>query len=249
MWTDFKDKAALITGAASGIGRACALALAECGAHLVIVDQANEEAMIKLSRTIKENGVRVSSFTADVTDYGKAGRIVNEVRSRLGRLDILINAAGVHTDALLSDLGENEWERALNVNLKGAFNYLQAASRIFRPQQSGKIVNIAPVQVVRGKYSLTNTVVTKAGVIALTQTAAAELGRVNVNVNAVAPGFVELSSLAKLPAPVRDQALRETALGRAGTPEDVARVALFLCSEHARHITGEVIRVDGGQNL
>ncbi len=249
MLNDFKDKAALITGAASGIGRACALALAEAGANVVIIDKANEEMMIQLARTIKEFGVRVSTFTADVTDHGKAGRIINETRSRLGRLDILVNAAGLHSDALLNDLDEAAWERSLNVNLKGAFNYLQAAARVFRGQQSGKVVNVTPVQVVRGRYSLTNTTVAKAGVAALTQTAAAELGRVNVNVNAVAPGFIELSSFAKLPAPVREQALREAALGRVGTPEDVARVVLFLCSEAARHITGEIIRVDGGQTL
>ena len=246
---DFKDKAAIITGAAAGIGHACALLLAQHGAHIAIVDQANEEQMIKLSRALKELGARVSTFTADVTDSGKAGRIVNEVRSRLGRLDILINAAGLTLNAPLADMNEPDWERSLNFNLKGAFNYLQATTRVFRAQKGGKIVNIAPVKVLRGGYGLANTVVAQSGIAGLTLAAAAELGRFNVNVNAVAPGFIELPALANLPAQTSEQALRETALGRLGTPQDVAELAVFLCSENARHITGATIRVDGGQSL
>jgi 3-oxoacyl-[acyl-carrier protein] reductase len=246
---DFKDKAAIITGAAAGIGHACALLLAQRGAHLAIVDQANEEQMIKLSRALKELGVRVSTFTADVSDNGKAGRIVNEIRSRLGRLDILINAAGLTLNAPVADMIEPDWERSLNYNLKGALNYIQAATKVFRPQKSGKIVNIAPVKALRGSYGLANTVVAHAGLEGLTRAAAAELGRFNINVNAVAPGFIELDSLAALPAQTREQALRETVFGRLGTSADVAELAVFLCSENARHITGETIRVDGGQAL
>lgn len=245
---DFKDKAALITGAAEGLGHACALLLAQRGAHIAIVDQANEEQMIKLARALKETGARVSTFTADVTDNGKAGRIVNEVRSRLGRLDILINASSLTLNAPLADMSEPDWERSLNFNLKGAFNYMQAAARVFRAQMGGKIVNIAPGKLLRGDYGLANTLVARSGLKSLTRSAAAEWGRFNVNVNAIVPGFIELSALANSPA-TREQALRETALGRLGTPEDVAELAVFLCSEKARHITGAAIRVDGGQSL
>jgi 3-oxoacyl-[acyl-carrier protein] reductase len=244
---DFKDQAAIITGAAAGVGHACALLLAQQGAHVAIVDQANEEQMIRLARALKELGVRVSTFTADVTDHGKAGRIVNEVRSRLGRLDILINAAGLALNSPVTDMAESEWERSLNANLKGAFNYTQAALRVFCPQKRGKIVNVAPPQPLRSGAGLANTVVARAGLEGFTRAAAAEAGRFNVNVNAVAPGFIELPSSPH--APAREQALRETALGRLGAPEDVAHLAVFLCSEQARHITGVTVPVDGGQIL
>jgi 3-oxoacyl-[acyl-carrier protein] reductase len=246
---EFKDKAAIITGAAAGIGHACALLLAQQGANIAIVDQTNEEQMIRLARTLKELGVRVSTFTADVTDNGKAGRIVNEVHSRLGRLDILINASSHLLNAPVADVIESDWERSLNHNLKGALNYIQAAARAFRQQKGGKIVSVAPVKPLRGASGMANTTVACAGLSALTQTTAAELGRFNINVNAVAPGLIEMPATAHLPAPTQEQALRETALGRLGTPADVAAVAVFLCSEQARHITGATVRVDGGQSL
>jgi 3-oxoacyl-[acyl-carrier protein] reductase len=246
---DFTDQVAIVTGGASGIGRACALELARRGARISVVDITGEDVMIQTSRLLKETGTRVATFNADVIDHGKAARIVSETRVRLGRLDILVNAAGINDDSPLWKMKESQWDRVMNVNLKGTFNYIQAVAPQFREQRSGKIVNIASIQALRGRFGISNYAASKAGVIGLTRSAAAELGRSNVNVNAVAPGFINTPMLERLPPEVRAEAEREAVLGRIGEAQDVARVVAFLCSELARHITGEVIKVDGGQTL
>lgn len=246
---EFTEQVAIVTGGASGIGRACALELARRGARISIVDIAGEDVMIQTARLLKEAGAKVATFNSDVTDHGKAARIVSETRVRLGRLDILVNAAGVNDDAPLWEMKESQWDRVMNVNLKGAFNYIQAVAPRLREQRSGKIVNITSIQALRGRFGISNYAASKAGVIGLTRSAAAELGRSNVNVNAVAPGFIKTPMLERLPISVREEAERESVLGRIGEPQDVAQVVVFLCSELSRHITGEVIKVDGGQTL
>ena len=246
---DFTGRVAIVTGGASGIGRACALELARRGARVSVVDIAGEDLMIQTSRLLKETGVKVTTFNADVTDHGKAARIIMETRIRLGGVDMLVNAAGINDDAPLWEMKESQWDRVMNINLKGAFNYIQAVAPQFRQQQSGKIVNITSIQALRGRFGISNYAASKAGLIGLTRSAAAELGRSNVNVNAVAPGFVNTPMLERLPASVREEAEREAVLGRIAEAQDVAHVVAFLCSELARHITGEVIKVDGGQML
>jgi 3-oxoacyl-[acyl-carrier protein] reductase len=246
---EFTDKVALITGAASGIGLACAMELARQGAHIAMVDILSEELMIQTSHTIKDVGSKVITFNADVIDFGKAARVVAETRARLGRLDILVNSAGINSDAPLWKLAEPQWDRVLNVNLKGTFNYVRAVSEPFREQRSGKIVNISSIQALRGTFGVTNYAASKAGVIGLTKSAAADLGPSNVNVNAVAPGFILSNMTENLPEAVLTKATEEAVLGRLGEPEDVASVVAFLCSDAARYITGEILRVDGGQSL
>lgn len=246
---DFKGKVAVVTGAASGIGRACALELARYGASISVVDVAGEDVMIQTSRLLKETGARVATFSADVTDHGKAARIISETRIRLGGVDILVNAAGVNSDAPLWKMTESQWDRVLNINLKGTFNYIHAVARLFHEQRSGKIVNIASIRAWRGRFGTSNYSASKAGVIGLTKSAASDLGPSGVNVNAVAPGFIRTPMLERLPAEVREGAEREAALGRIGEPQEVASVVAFLCSDHARYVTGEVISVDGGQSL
>ncbi len=246
---EFQGRVAIVTGAASGIGRACALELARQGANISVVDQAGEDVMIHTSHLLKEAGVRVATFSADVTDHGKASRIVAETRARMGRVDILVNAAGTNSDAPLWNMTESQWDRVLNVNLKGTFNYLHAVVRLFREQRSGKIVNIASIQALRGIFGISNYAASKAGVIGLTKSAAAELGRSNVNVNAVAPGFIRTPMTERLASEILEEAERETVLGRIGEAQDVANLVAFLCSERARHITGELIKIDGGQSL
>ena len=245
----FSGRAAIVTGATRGIGRAIALELARRGANICVVDQAGEDVMIQTSRLLKETGVKATTFNGDVTDHGKAARIIMETRIRLGGPDILVNAAGINDDAPLWEMKESQWDRVMNINLKGAFNYIQAVAPQFRQQQSGKIVNITSIQALRGRFGISNYAASKAGVIGLTRSAAAELGRSNVNVNAVAPGFVNTPMLERLPESVRQEAERESVLGRIAEAEDIAHVVAFLCSELARHITGEVIKVDGGQML
>jgi 3-oxoacyl-[acyl-carrier protein] reductase len=249
VFMQFTGKAALITGAASGIGLACARELARHGANIAIVDIVGEETLIQTSHLIKEAGVKVATFNADVIDFGKAERVVLEAKMRLGGLDILINSAGIHSDAPIWNIAETQWDRVININLKGTFNYMRSVAGIFREQKSGKIVNIASIQALRGTFGVSNYAASKAGVIGLTRSAAAELGRSNVNVNAVAPGFILTPMTEKLPGGILERAEKEAVLGRLGEPQDVASVVAFLCSEEARYITGEIVRVDGGQAL
>jgi 3-oxoacyl-[acyl-carrier protein] reductase len=247
---NFEGQVAIVTGAASGIGRACALELARGGASGVcIVDLAGEDLMSESARLVREAGARVASFHANVADYGKAERIVSETRVRLGGVHILVNAAGTTEDAPVWKMTETQWERVLSVNLKGTFNYIRAVAPAFRAQGAGKIVNIASIEALRGRFGISNYAASKAGVIALTRSAAQDLGRDGVNVNAVAPGFIRTPMIERLPTEVVEEAARETVFGRIGEPEEVATVVAFLCSAAARHITGEVIRVDGGQML
>jgi 3-oxoacyl-[acyl-carrier protein] reductase len=246
---EFEGRVALVTGGASGIGRACAAELARGGADLVVVDHAAEAALAQAENFLKAPGGRVLSFRADVSDHARAAQIVEETLARLGRLDILVNAAGTTDDAPLWEMTEEQWLRVTDVNLKGAFSYTQSAARHFRRVRAGKVVNVASIEAVRGRFGLSNYAASKAGLVAFTRSAAAELGRSGVNVNAVAPGFIRTPLVERLPEKVRAQAVAETALGRMGEPEDIANAVLFLCSERARHITGAVLTVDGGQLL
>ncbi|MFQ5817779.1 MAG: SDR family oxidoreductase [Terriglobia bacterium] len=232
----------LITGGMSGIGLATAAAFARAGDRVSVVDKAESARGKELVRS--SGG---SFFLADVRDLPRAQEVVDKLVAAEGRLDVLINNAGISRDHVLWKMSEAEWDEVVDINLKGAFNYLRAAAPILRRQKSGKVVNISSINGLRGKAGLANYAAAKAGLVALTRVAARELGRSSINVNAIAPGLVETPLTARLAAEVRDQALRETALGRLGQPEEIAHVIFFLCSEHARHITGQVIVVDGGQ--
>ena len=247
MTLEFEGKVAVLTGAASGIGRACALEFARGGADVVVVDSAGEAALAQVENLLRASGGRVLSFRADVAEHARARQIVEEAVARLGRVDILVNAAGTTADAPLWEMSEDQWQRVLDVNLKGAFSYTQAAARFFRERRAGKIVNVASIEAMRGRFGLANYAASKAGLIALTRSTAAELGRSNVNVNAVAPGFIRTPLIERLSDAVKEAAVRESSLGRMGEPEDVASVVAFLCTERARHMTGAVVRVDGGQ--
>ncbi|MDT7690266.1 MAG: 3-oxoacyl-[acyl-carrier protein] reductase [Acidobacteriota bacterium] len=249
MQLEFEGKVALLTGAASGIGRACAVELARGGADIALVDVAAETQLAQAENLLKGTGGRVLSFRADVAEHARAAQVVEETAARLGRLDILVNAAGVTSDAPLWEMTEEQWRRVLDVNLKGAFSYTQAAARHFRQRRAGKVVNVASIEAMRGRFGLANYAASKAGLVALTRSTATELGRYGVNVNAVAPGFIRTPLIERLPEKVREQALRDSVLGRMGEPEDVAHAVVFLCSERARYITGAVLTVDGGQLL
>ncbi|HEX8069244.1 MAG TPA: 3-oxoacyl-ACP reductase FabG [Pyrinomonadaceae bacterium] len=245
----FAEQVAIVTGGASGIGRACAAEFARGGADVAVVDVAGEDALNETARLVREAGARCLTFRADVTDAGKAERVVAETRVRLGRVDVLVNAAGTSVDAPVWRLTETQWERVLNVNLKGAFNYIRAVAPGLRAQGAGKIVNVTSVEAERGRFGVSAYAASKAGLVALTRTAAAELGPAGVNVNAVAPGFVRTPLVERLPEEIKEAAARASVFGRLGEPEEVAAVVAFLCTEAARYVTGAVIRVDGGQLL
>jgi len=244
-----QDKVALVTGASMGIGEAIALDLAANGAHVAFTYRRHAEEAAAVAARIEQHSRQALALQADVASFEDAQRVVGQVQGSLGRLDILINNAGMNWDGVIWKMTEEQWDQVISVDLKGTFNYIRAAAPIFKEQGSGKIVNVTSINGLRGKFGQSNYSAAKGGVIALTKTVARELGRSNVNVNAVAPGLIETPMVKQAPEQVREMALAEIVLGRLGTPEEVAWVVTYLCSERARHITGEVIKVDGGQYM
>jgi len=246
---ELEGKVAIVTGGGRGIGRAIVLDLAANGADVVFTYRSNMAAAEEVVDRVKELGRRGLAIQTDVSDFEAAQSVVNRVIDEFGRLDILVNNAGVNRDAVIWKMTEEEWDEVVNTDLKGCFNYIRAVVPIFRAQNAGKIVNITSINGLRGKFGQTNYSAAKAGVIGLTKALARELGRSNINVNAVAPGLIETDMVKEAPEKVKEMALAEILLGRLGKPEEVAYVVTFLCTEKARHITGEVIKVDGGQYL
>lgn len=247
-------RVALVTGGATGLGRAICLELAQRGVavafNFVNLPGRDVSAQALLTETaIKALGVGVYSEHCDVRRLEEVEHFVSEARERLGGVHILINNAGVTHDAALWRLTADAWQEVLDTNVTGAFNCIHAVAGHLRGQRYGKIVSIASHQAFRPGFGISNYAASKAALIGLTRAAAVDLGSANVNVNAVAPGFVKTELLAKLPREILERAERESVLGRVAEPEDVARVVAFLCSEAARHITGQTIVVDGGLTL
>jgi len=244
-----KGKNAIVTGASLGIGRAIALALAKEGANVAINYRKHSEEAEELVQSIKNQGVQGMAFKADVASFSDAQEMVQNVIRTFGGLDILVCNAGVNRDAVIWKMSEQEWDEVLAINLKGYFNYIRNCAPVFKEQNRGKIVCVTSINGLRGKFGQSNYSASKAGIIGLVKSVARELGKYNVNVNAIAPGLIETDMVKQAPEKVKEMALAEIVLGRLGLPEEVADVAVFLCSEKARHITGEVIRVDGGQYI
>ena len=243
------DKVAIVTGGSRGIGNAIALDLARNGADVVINYRTSTDAANQLVKQIEGLGRKGLAVQADVASFSDAQKLTETVMNELGRLDILVNNAGINRDGVIWKMDEEQWDEVIAIDLKGTFNYIRAVSPTFKEQSSGKIVNVTSINGLRGKFGQSNYTAAKGGVIALTKTVARELGRYNVNVNAIAPGLIETDMVKEAPEKVRDLALSEIVLGRLGQPEEVAWVVSFLCSDLARHITGEVITVDGGQYI
>jgi len=246
---ELTGQAALVTGAGRGIGAAIAQELALAGCDVALVDVAISGEMAQVAAAIRTAGRRALVLQADVTSVAAAEESVGAAVREFGRLDILVCNAGITRDAVIWKMTEEAWDSVLDVNLKGCFTYCRAAAPVFRGQRRGRIVTIASINGLRGKVGQSNYAASKAGVVALTKSLARELGASGVTVNCVAPGFIRTAMTTRLPATVVEGAVAETALGRLGEPVDVARLVAFLCSEGARHITGEVIRVDGGQYI
>ena len=240
--------AAVVTGGSAGIGAAVSLALAREGCDVAVIDIAEAEAAGVL-RAVEALGRRTIFVQADVASFADAERAVRTALDALGRLDILVCSAGVAWDAVVWKMTEEQWDRVLDVNLKGCFNCNRAAALVFKSQKHGKIVNISSINGMRGKFGQANYAASKAGVIGLTKSLARELGASNVNVNVVAPGLVMTEMARKMPEEALARSLEETALGRIATPEEVADLVAFLSSDRSRHITGEVIKIDGGQYI
>jgi len=244
-----QSKVAIVTGGSLGIGRAIALDLAANGADVAINYRKHDAEAKEVIAQIEAMGRRGLAVQADVASLADAQRMVDTVIQTLGRLDILVNNAGINRDGVIWKMTEEQWDEVITTNLKGYFNYIRAAAPVFKEQGSGRIVNITSINGLRGKFGQSNYAATKAGIIGLTKSVARELGKFQVTVNAVAPGLIETDMVKQAPQNVRDMALAEILLGHLGQPQDVAYLVTFLCSDRARHITGQVIQVDGGQYL
>jgi 3-oxoacyl-[acyl-carrier protein] reductase len=246
---ELKGKVAIVTGGSLGIGSAIALTLAKEGADIALNYRKHDAEAKAIVEQIEAMGRKGMAVKADVAKTQDAEDMVKIVLKEMESLDILVCNAGINMDSVIWKMTEEQWDTVMDVNLKGYFNYARAVASIFKEQKHGKIVNITSINGLRGKFGQSNYSASKGGIIALTKTLAKELGRYNVNANAVAPGMIGTEMMLNLPEEWKQKAVDETVLGRIGTPEDVANVVAFLCTEKARHITGEVIQVDGGQYI
>ncbi len=239
-------RTAVITGASRGIGRAIALAMANAGANIAVIDYGNTESAEAVVNEIIGLGVKAACYMCDVSDFGQAKQVCDSIVADFGGVDILVNNAGITKDTLLLRMDESDFDRVIDVNLKGAFNFTRHLARYLMKSPNGRIINISSVSGLMGNAGQANYSASKAGLIGLTKTTARELAGRNVTCNAIAPGFIETDMTAVLPEAVTAGLLSSIPLKRMGKAEDVANVAVFLASEQAAYITGEVIRVDGG---
>jgi 3-oxoacyl-[acyl-carrier protein] reductase len=240
-----ENKVAIITGAGSGIGRESALLFAKEGAKVVVAD-VNEKGGEETAAQIKTNGGESFFFKLDVTNREQSKNMVKTTMEKYGRIDILINNAGITQDALVAKMTEEQWDRVIDINLTGVFNCTQAVVEVMMTQGKGAIVNTSSIVGVNGNVGQVNYAATKAGLIGMTKTLAKELGRKGIRVNAVAPGFISTPMTAAVPDKILEQMKEKTPLKRLGEPKDIANAYLYLASEEANFINGAVLAVDGG---
>lgn len=243
---NFRGKTAIVTGGSRGIGKAIALKLAELGANIVVNYTSKPEEAEKVVTAIKEIGREAVAIKADVSKGDDVQRLIDEVEHHFSTIDILVNNAGITRDALLMRMKDEDWDQVMAINLKGTYNCTKAVTRKMMKQKSGKIVNIASVVGVMGNIGQANYAASKAGVIGFTKSIAKELATRGINVNAVAPGFIQTDMTEVLSEEVKESLLAHIPMKQLGTPEDVANAVAFLCSDNARYITGQVLNIDGG---
>ena len=246
---DLNGKTAIVTGSSMGIGSATALYLAQCGCDVAVNYRTHDTEAKNLAAEIEKMGRRTIVKKCDVSSFEDVSKMVEEVITEFGQLDILVNNAGINRDGVIWKMTEDMWDTVLDTDLKGYFSFIRAVSPHFREQKGGKIVNVTSINGLRGQFGQANYSAAKAGIVGLTKAVARELGKYSVNVNAVAPGMILTDMMADLPEEIKQKAVDETVLGRLAMPEEVASVIGFLCSEESRHITGETIKIDGGQYI
>nr|WP_263325163.1 3-oxoacyl-ACP reductase FabG [Neobacillus sp. Marseille-Q6967] len=240
-----KDKVAIITGAANGIGLTASEVFAREGAKVAMADF-NIEQGENSAQILREQGYEVTFFQVNVVDRTSVDLMVEKVQALYGKIEILINNAGITKDAMLSKLSVEDFQAVLDVNLTGVFHCTQAVLPVMITNGKGKIINTSSVSGVYGNVGQTNYAATKAGVVGMTKTWAKELGRKGINVNAVAPGFIETGMTAKVPEKILDQMKQMVPLARLGKPEDIANAYLYLASDESNYVNGTVLHVDGG---
>jgi 3-oxoacyl-[acyl-carrier protein] reductase len=248
MKIDLSGRRAVVTGASRGIGRAIATRLAEAGAAVVTVATSAENAQA-VARQIVERGGVAHGFACDVSDAASVAALAESAIAALGGVDILVNNAGVTRDGLVMRMSEEDWDRVLDTNLKGAFHVVKAFAKPLLRSKHGRIVNVASVVGLAGNAGQANYAASKGGLVAFTKSLAKELGSRGITVNALAPGYVETDMTRALSDEQRQGMVGATLLGRAGTPDDVAAAAAFLCSDLAAYVTGQVLAIDGGLRL
>ncbi len=241
-----EGKSAIITGGVRGIGRGIAEAFCKEGANVVLVYRSNDEAAEATRAALAAYGTGVELVKGDVASMETAKEAVARCKETFGTVDILVNNAGITKDKLLLKMSDEDFGQVVDINLKGSFNFLQAAGSVMMKQRHGAIINMASISGVMGNPGQVNYSASKAGVIGMTKAAAKELGRRHIRVNAIAPGFIETDMTAALTDDQKEAAAKNIGLGRLGQPEDIANCAVFLASDMSDYITGQVIGVDGG---
>lgn len=244
-----EGKTALITGAARGIGKAIALKFASEGANIAFTDLVIDENGKATEAEIAALGVKVKAYASNAADFAQTEEVVKQIVADFGRIDVLVNNAGITKDGLMMRMSEGQWDAVINVNLKSAFNFIHACLPVMMRQRSGSIINMASVVGVHGNAGQSNYAASKAGLIALAKSIAQEVGSRGIRANAIAPGFIETAMTAALPDDVRADWCKKIPLRRGGKPEDIADVATFLASDMSSYVSGQVIQVDGGMNM
>jgi 3-oxoacyl-[acyl-carrier protein] reductase len=241
-------KTALITGATRGIGRAIALRFAAEGADVAFTYRSQHEAAQSLVSELEAMGVRAKAYTSDAASFEDAHKVVEDVKETFGRIDVLVNNAGITKDGLMMRMDEAQWDAVIDTNLKSAFNFIHACTPIMARQRSGSIISMSSVVGVSGNAGQCNYSASKAGLIGLTKSMAKEMGPRGIRANCIAPGFIATDMTGALPENVRQEWEKQIPLRRGGTPEDVAGVAVFLASDLAGYVTGQVVNCCGGMN-
>lgn len=243
-----EGKTALITGAARGIGKAVALRFAQEGANIAFTDLVLNEQVLETEAEIAAYGVKVKAYASDASNFEETHRVVDDIVKEFGKVDILVNNAGITKDGLIMRMSEAQWDAVININLKSAFNFIHALAPVMMKQRGGSIINMSSVVGVSGNAGQANYSASKAGMIGLAKSVAAELGSRGIRANAVAPGFIITEMTGQLPEDVRKAWCEGIPLRRGGSPEEVANVCVFLGSELSSYVSGQVIHCCGGMN-
>lgn len=243
-----EGKVAIVTGAARGIGKAIALKLASEGANIAFTDLVIDENALNTQKEIEAMGVKAKGFASNAANFDETHTVVADIVKEFGRIDVLVNNAGITKDGLMMRMSEGQWDAVINVNLKSAFNFIHACTPIMMKQKSGSIINMSSVVGVSGNAGQTNYSASKAGMIGLAKSVAKELGSRGIRANAIAPGFIETEMTHALTEEQRTKWNEVIPMRRGGTPDEVAKVTLFLASDLSSYVSGQVIAVCGGMN-